>query len=269
MDFSQRYGHARVLEALRPDEMPDTLRISLWNTLQGEFWGTGTMAIQPGVFFSYARKFWFEYLKRPYSEIPSMPGDVIQTLQARFFACKWHEAYDFTEATLKIANSQKLDATIAHVLAREKAAYRLIDRQFVQLTDPAELQTLGEAIDAREGTFTAAAVHLQRAAELYSDRVSPDYRNSIKESISAVEAVAKVVSGKTGAELGDALAALERNGKLHGALKKGFSALYGYASDANGIRHALMDEPNLTAAEAKSFLLACSSFVNYLKAMAP
>jgi hypothetical protein len=103
---------------------------------------------------------------------------------------------------------------------------------------------------------------------LYTNRTSPDYRNSIKESISAVEAAAKVVSRKHDATLGHALAALERSGKLHSALKQGFSALYGYTSDANGIRHALMDTPNLTAAEAKFFLLACASFVNYLKALA-
>ena len=80
--------------------------------------------------------------------------------------------------------------------------------------------------------------------------------------------MAKILSGKDKAELGDALATLERDGKLHGALKKGYTALYGYMSDANGIRHALMEEDNLSADDAKFFLLACTSFVNYLKTLA-
>jgi hypothetical protein len=48
-------------------------------------------------------------------------------------------------------------------------------------------------------------------------------------------------------------------------MKNAFLNLYGYTSDANGIRHAMMDEPNLTADDAKFFLLVCTSFINYLK----
>ncbi|MGN8107420.1 hypothetical protein ACTJLB_05440 [Paraburkholderia sp. 22098] len=79
--------------------------------------------------------------------------------------------------------------------------------------------------------------------------------------------MAKIISGKDKAELGEALGALEKTGKLHGALRKGYTALYGYTSDANGIRHALMDEQNLTSDEAKYFLIACTGFVNYLKTL--
>jgi hypothetical protein len=53
---------------------------------------------------------------------------------------------------------------------------------------------------------------------------------------------------------------------LHGALKKGFSSLYGYTSSADGIRHALglLEEPNLSFEDAKFMLVSCSAFINYL-----
>jgi hypothetical protein len=44
--------------------------------------------------------------------------------------------------------------------------------------------------------------------------------------------------------------------------------MYGYTSDAQGIRHALMDEPNLSFEDAKFMLVSCSAFVNYLIAKA-
>ncbi|MBU9247667.1 hypothetical protein [Burkholderia multivorans] len=153
------------------------------------------------------------------------------------------------------------------MLARELAAYRIVNRQIVPVTSTQEVQALEQALSDK-GRFVAASAHLSTALGHLSNRQNPDYRNSIKESISAVEAVAKVVSGKDKAELGDALATLEKAGKLHAALRKGYSALYGYTSDANGIRHALMDEPNLNAEDAKYFLLACTAFVNYLKTLA-
>jgi hypothetical protein len=89
----------------------------------------------------------------------------------------------------------------------------------------------------------------------------------VKEAISAVESAAKILSGNAKGTLDDALTALEKQGKLHGALRKGYSALYGFTNDANGIRHALMDEPNLNADDAKYFLIACTAFVNYLKTL--
>ena len=100
-----------------------------------------------------------------------------------------------------------------------------------------------------------------------SDRKTPDYRNSIKESISAVEAMARIVAGTPKATLGDALKVMERKQQLHPALKEAFSKLYGYANDSDGIRHAINNEDTAVGQSiAKYFLLSCTSFINYLKA---
>ena len=114
--------------------------------------------------------------------------------------------------------------------------------------------------------FAPVNAHLERALGLLADRKTPDYRNSIKESISAVEAMARVVSQNPKATLGEALKVLEKRGHLHPALKDGFSKLYGYTNDDDGIRHAMLEEPHLDQSDAKYFLLTCTSFINYLKA---
>ncbi len=51
-------------------------------------------------------------------------------------------------------------------------------------------------------------------------------------------------------------------------LSRAFRQLYGYTSDANGIRHALLDESNLDFEDAKFMLVSCSAFINYLKGKA-
>ncbi|MBU1626736.1 hypothetical protein KKB18_05135 [bacterium] len=53
-------------------------------------------------------------------------------------------------------------------------------------------------------------------------------RNSIKESISAVESVCKVISEDQKATLGKALNIIEKKVDLHNALKEGFQKIYGY-----------------------------------------
>ena len=97
-----------------------------------------------------------------------------------------------------------------------------------------------------------------------SDKTNPDYRNSIKESISAVESVAKVISGNKKDELGTALAILKDKANLNGGLIAGFKSIYGWTSNSDGIRHGLMDESNCDFDDAKYMLVSCSAFINYL-----
>jgi hypothetical protein len=59
---------------------------------------------------------------------------------------------------------------------------------------------------------------------------------------------------------------LEQKSNIHGALKKGFLALYGFTSDEQGIRHPLLDKeaPAVDEADAMFMIGACSAFLSYL-----
>jgi hypothetical protein len=136
----------------------------------------------------------------------------------------------------------------------------------IRITSEEEIAEIEEALRVSD-SLGPVTEHLKTAITLLSDRESPDYRNSIKESISAVEAICKLIAGKPKAELGDCLKQIEREQKveLHQALKQGFEKFYGYTSNAQGIRHALLEQPNLDFEDAKFMLVSCSAFINYLK----
>jgi hypothetical protein len=133
----------------------------------------------------------------------------------------------------------------------------------VQITSEEEIAAIEQAL-ALPDSLKPVREHLGQSLILLSDRKKPDYRNSIKESISAVESLSKIISKQNKATLGPALDAVEKKTKLHAVLKEAFQKLYGYTSDAQGIRHALMDEPTLDVEDAKFMLISCSAFVNYL-----
>jgi hypothetical protein len=137
----------------------------------------------------------------------------------------------------------------------------------VAITAPEEITSIEETL-ALSGKFGVVSEHMATALRMLSDRREPDYRNSIKESISAVESIASIIAGRKTADLGPALKVLEQRKLLHGALKSAFNSLYGFTSDADGVRHALLEESDLTFADAKFMLVACSAFVNYLKEVA-
>lgn len=148
---------------------------------------------------------------------------------------------------------------------REYIGYRFVDGIITPICDEYEIESLNQAL---ETPFKPVYEHLSKANRLIADREMPDYENSIKESISAVEALCEILTETKGKEasLGNMLKKLEESGvKIHAGLKSAFNKLYGYTSDAKGIRHAGdIGGPASTFEEAKYMLVSCSAFINYL-----
>lgn len=143
-------------------------------------------------------------------------------------------------------------------------AYRVINKEIVEITSKEEIAAIETAIDNAPNNIR---MHLNRALELYAQRPEGDYRNSIKESISAVEAFCREKTGEN--TLGKSLNMLEQNGIVFpSVLKQAFDKLYAYTNQPDaGIRHALMDDSGAYAPEAEEalfMLVSCSAFINYL-----
>lgn len=188
---------------------------------------------------------------------------------------EWYRKFDLIEFTIGALRKMtpQGDRTYAAVVnnfvrilnatfKRLDYAYRVVDDQIVEITDQEEIATIEEAVKQT----SAVKTHLSEALKLLSNRQAPDYRNSIKESISAVEALCREITGES--TLGPALKALEKNGvEIPRFLLSGIEKLYVYTNDPNtGIRHALMDDKEVpTFEEAKFMLVACSAFVNYIQ----
>ncbi len=144
-------------------------------------------------------------------------------------------------------------------------AYRIVSLQIVEITSPVEIEAVEAAIN--EGK-DSVSIHINAALQHYGDKVNPNYRNSIKESISAVEVICREITGKD--TLGAALNELEKKGiAFNSQLKTGFNNLYNYTNNKDtGIRHALMDDSHIPEQkEALFMLVSCSAFINYLRAI--
>lgn len=149
---------------------------------------------------------------------------------------------------------------------KEYVGYRFVAGEITPITNSLEIQEIEPACQI---PFEGAHVQLQKALGFLSDREHPDYKNSIKESISAVESVCETIVGsENGATLGKAVKHLEEHGlKIHSSLREGISKLYGYACDQGGVRHGEGEvESTVTFEEAKLMMVTCSAIVNYLVA---
>ena len=154
------------------------------------------------------------------------------------YVCKWISInvkdYPYLDKLLK-----GFESNINTEFDRLDYGYRIVNHCIVDITSDAEIETINEAIS---GAKDNVREHLQSAIDHYRARPNPDVRNSIKESISAVEAVCRELTGDD--TLGKALKHLEEKGiVIHKMLKDQFTKFYVYTNDPeSGIRHALMDE---------------------------
>ena len=141
--------------------------------------------------------------------------------------------------------------------------YRIVNHMVTDVTSEEELKSIEIAIEESKDNVKE---HLDKAIENYSKRPDPDCRNSIKESITAVEAVCRQLTGAD--DLNKALKQLNEKGiPIHERFKDGIRSFYNFTNQEDtGIRHALMKEGYTPSkAEAYFMLVSCSAFINYLR----
>lgn len=189
----------------------------------------------------------------------------------------WYKKLDLIEVTVKFLSVKAKDNNyglnliylfelkINEFFKRLNYSYKIVNHEVVEITSEEEVVAIETAINSSKDNIK---VHFSNALSLYSRKPIGDYRNSIKESISAVEAYCREKTGEN--TLGKALKKLESSGMvLPKMLKETFEKLYAYTNQPdNGIRHALMDDDDKYVPgqeEALFMLVSCCSFLNYLK----
>lgn len=255
--------------AIQVDGMDADLRAGLWNVYAPVFVETlsSSYTAARDEALKVMRTTWDEHFKVPTDSAPTWGDEASKSLRPLFLEGDYIEVYDLIDFTVRSFGRRLngLDAAYNKVLEREVSGYRFVGGLLCPVSDEHEIRAIEEGL-AVAGSLSGAATHLQTALKHMSDRGRPDYRNSVKESISAVESAARVITGKPKATLGDLLPQLEQSGHIHPAQKEAFSKLYGYTSDEEGIRHAMLDDSGLDFADAKYMLAVCAAFIAYAAA---
>ena len=262
--FSERYGYIKPSEAIIVECMPKEVQNALYNSFTSLWGQIDIEEIQKDVcarFLNkkvdgspYSRS--FRDVIRPYWEDQNI--DWFKKLDlVEFVIDSLVRQHDWMGADMfaKNLNSE---------FERLNYGYRIINNLVTPITAKEEVESIEEAIDNAKDNIKE---HLNRALIHLADKEKPDYRNSIKESISAVGVLCREMTGEN--DLGKALSALEKKqGLLHPQLKAAFNNLYNYVNEKqSGIRHELMDENGTYVPsyhEAKFMLVSCSAFINYI-----
>jgi hypothetical protein len=277
--FSERTGAVPARKIIQIEDMDDSLRNSLWNVFYLYY------ANEKSSSWMCVAKSVAQYVCRV--PVDTIGGNSLSWLRRVFFEAPWYQVYDIIEQISQDEDLKSSSASLSPytqlinddprgrfralksdlniVLERELSGYRFISDKLTPITSTVEIAAIERAVkDLGADEYLGARQHLQTALEFLGKRPSPDYRNSIKESISSIEAIVKRIAGTNGNGVSAALDRISENFPIHGALKSSFKSLYGYASDENGIRHSMLEESSVGYDEAAFMLVACSAFASFL-----
>lgn len=264
-NFSERYGYTKCSDVIIREEITGPINNSILN------WFNEFETFLGGNYYALERDVWQFFLNRKLQnyEESYIQRTIVIASEFENTSFEWYEKLNLKEfflSKVKIiihANTYREFAErLNKEFERHNFAYRIIGVEIEEITSKVELESIEEAlVNENVGVKT----HLKAALAFLSvAQESPNYRSSIHQSISAVEALCREITDEN--TLGKALPKLEKAGvKINDVLKEGFKKIYDYTNGLDGIRHALMDDSHPpTSDEAIFMLVACSAFINYL-----
>lgn len=271
LTFGQIEGFEKIPQQLKKGELTSKLRARLYAMYEPLFDRCITHDTWGHPYFTEEGKNWF---RRYFLDVKGEFADnhlkdaagVKNIIRTMFVSGSFVDVFNFIHFSLNIMNPvPKFLSPLDVILREELCAYRVVDgNRLVAIGSQEEAETISIAIDkaSRCGAL-GARTHLRNAIDLLN---GGDFAGSIRESISSVESIAKLLSSDSKSKLSDALDNLEKKSNIHRGMKAGFLSLYGYTSDEKGIRHALIEgeKPNVDEADALFMIGACSAFVTYL-----
>ena len=151
------------------------------------------------------------------------------------------------------------------LFARNYFGYELRDGRMERVGARVHEESVAKARGIlRDPDLAGPDEQFQKAIGFYNRRPDPDCENSVKEAVSAVEGVARVLTGNLKLTLSKVLAELKREQGVHPTLIQLLEKLYAYRGDAGGVGHGLTGKQEVRQEEAEFVLGVSASAIVYL-----
>jgi hypothetical protein len=237
--------------------------MQLWNSFHQDVFMPSFSYGDRGIKDFY-RRVWLSF-GGPADEYPGS-ARVLQTIKGIFLGGEWWRVFDILETALSMQNVMGFPEAFA-INSINKAltgsAYVLQNGEFAERLPIEQTASIDTALS---GPFSSARTHFANAYRALNRRPECDAGEVIRESIHGVEATCRELCGDQNADLGRALAKLDKQYQFHPVLRQAIEKLYGWTGDASGVRHAEKEAPKGKPgkAEAELALVTCSAIANYL-----
>ncbi|MDW5562569.1 MAG: hypothetical protein SA339_05015 [Methanomassiliicoccus sp.] len=269
--FSVKYGGRKQRVDIQLKEMDDRLRNRLWNCLSLCFFNEYREIAQyydipaSTPLSNLTSRIWHNFYGEPIDIIPASDMNRYNKIREKFFKMDWDLAYEFCQFVVENYDSETKTREFVglcnDVLETEKSGYRFIDNTLTDIISSEDIKEIEKALNCPADPVREL---FNKSLREYSDRNAPDYPNSIKDSISAVESLCKTIAGDGSKTLGQALPTVTKKLGIDTVLMASIEKIWAFRNTKEGVGHGSTESINVTPGEARLCIITCSAWINFL-----
>ena len=259
--FSKRYGLRPTPEGLMYEDIPEPARVGLYHLVTQSF-DKKYLALYDVICRALRIPVKLKTTLRSDSTGSSEIEDLIMK-------CQYWQFYDICEVMWQSLEYEwdrdSLSDEINTLFREEHMGFELRD---------GKVEKIGSGfIDARikearyllkEPEFTGADKHFEKALKALNTRPNPDVENCVKDAISAIESVGRIIFNDEKALLSDIIRKMARNKTIPKPLDEAIQKVYAYRGDQPGVAHGLVGTSKVTIDEAEFVLAMSAAIIIYL-----
>jgi hypothetical protein len=183
--------------------------------------------------------------------------------------CQWWQFYDICEVLwqgLKYKGEKDiLSDEINNLFREEQLGFELRDGKVEKIGSGFINAQIKEArYLLKEPEFKGADEHFEKALKALNIRPKPDVENCVKDAISAIESVGRIIVNDEKVLLSDIIKDMAKNKTIPKPLDEAIQKIYAYRGDQPGVAHGLVGISKVTIDEAEFVLAMSAAIIIYL-----
>ncbi len=274
--FSDTYGFAPQPDSKPDDHLPGWVREAITNEIRG-FVDNPPLASLPGIdVYALFRPYIWQVLDR---EPPGNPmgGPWSFYIPKTLMECLWWQFYDIVQQISQLVSQQwgdecsiNISERVNTVFAREGIPWKIEDGEVVRALAPSIQEQIREASALLTNPrFEGPDEQFKRAIGCMNQRPGPDEENCVKDAVGALEGVANIIAGTTGAQLNTLLHQEPFQSGIHPTIRQSIEKIYAYRGAAPGVGHSQVGPATVSIAEATWVLATSAATILYFVAKFP
>jgi len=257
--FSKRYGLRPTPEGLMYEDVPEPARVGLYHIVR-LFFNDKYLELYNVLCIALRIP-----LDRDRANIYQAPG----ATEKLIMDCQWWQFYDICEVLWQALEYKRerdsLSEEINTLFREEHLGFELRDGKVEKIGSGFIDTRVKEArYLLKEPEFKGADQHFEKALKALNIRPNPDVENCVKDAVSAIESVGRIIINDDKALLSEIVKTMAKNEIIPKPLDEAIQKVYAYRGDQPGVAHGLVGLSKVTVDEAEFVLAMSAAIIIYL-----
>jgi hypothetical protein len=186
-------------------------------------------------------------------------------------SCDWWRFYDLCELIFQYLYSEykpwgeKFSELLNSLFVDEQLGFEMKDGKVEKVGSGfIDAQVKKARYLLKEPEFKGADEHFEKAIKALNVRPNPDVENCVKDAVSAIESVGRIIVNDEKALLSDIIKDMVKKGAIPTPLDQAIQKVYAYRGNQPGVAHGAVGASKMTVDEAEFVLAMSAAMIIYL-----